>query len=50
MNLPKFADKIVKAINIVLLEGKVRTRDLGGKASTEEYTQEVIEKLWKILK
>jgi isocitrate dehydrogenase (NAD+) len=32
------ADRIMKALNTVLGEGKVRTRDLGGHSSTIEFT------------
>ena len=39
------ADAILKAIFTVLEEGEVRTPDLGGKASTQEYAEAVIQKL-----
>jgi isocitrate dehydrogenase (NAD+) len=39
------ADRIMKALNDVLSEGKVRTRDLGGKASTIEFTEAICRKL-----
>lgn len=39
------AAKIYKAVNEVLLEGKVLTPDLGGRNTTEEYCAEVIKKL-----
>jgi len=35
----------LKAIFAVLEEGAVRTPDLGGKASTQEYAEAVIQKL-----
>ena len=35
------ADRIMKALNGVLAEGKVRTRDLGGHSSTIEFTDAV---------
>lgn len=38
MNLPKFADRIANALNLTLVTGKVRTRDIGGRASSEEFT------------
>jgi len=41
------ADRIMKALNDVLSEGKVRTRDLGGKASTIEFTEAICRKLEK---
>ena len=39
------ADSIMKALNDVLSEGKVRTRDLGGKASTIEFTDAICRKI-----
>jgi isocitrate dehydrogenase (NAD+) len=39
------ADLIMKALGSVLAEGKVRTRDLGGKASTIEFTEAICNKL-----
>ena len=39
------ADAILKAIFTVLEEGEVRTPDLGGKASIQEYAEAVIQKL-----
>jgi isocitrate dehydrogenase (NAD+) len=41
----QMADRIMKALNEVLAEGKVRTRDLGGKASTIEFTEAICRKL-----
>ena len=37
--------KVEAAVAAVLAEGKVRTPDLGGKSSTEEVTDAVLEKL-----
>lgn len=39
------ADRIQAAVEAVLSAGKVRTRDLGGTAGTEEYTQALIDAL-----
>jgi isocitrate dehydrogenase (NAD+) len=39
------ADRIMKALGDVLSEGKVRTRDLGGTASTIEFTDAICRKL-----
>ncbi len=39
------ADRVENAVRNVLAEGKVRTGDLGGKSSTGEYTQAVVERL-----
>lgn len=39
------ADRIMKALGEVLTEGNVRTRDLGGTASTIEFTEAICRKL-----
>ena len=39
------ADRIMKALGAVLTEGRVRTRDLGGRASTIEFTDAICRKL-----
>jgi isocitrate dehydrogenase (NAD+) len=41
----QIADRIVKALGDVLNDGKVRTRDLGGSASTTEFTEAICGKL-----
>ena len=41
----QIADRIVKALADVLKEGKVRTRDLGGSASTTDFTDAICGKL-----
>lgn len=45
MGYPFFADKINHAINKTLAEGKVRTKDIGGTASTTQYTDAIIKNL-----
>ncbi|CAG7848684.1 Isocitrate dehydrogenase [NAD] subunit 2, mitochondrial; AltName: Full=Isocitric dehydrogenase; AltName: Full=NAD(+)-specific ICDH; Flags: Precursor [Serendipita indica DSM 11827] len=45
MNLGDFASKIEKAALATIAEGKSITGDLGGKASTKEYTAAIISKL-----
>jgi len=45
MNLYEHAAQIEKAALSTIAEGKTITGDLGGKASTEEYTSAIIEKL-----
>jgi len=45
MSLNTHADKIEKAIFDTLAEGKSMTGDLGGKASTSEYTNAIIQRL-----
>jgi isocitrate dehydrogenase (NAD+) len=39
------ADRIMKALSDTLAEGKVRTRDLGGTATTVEYTDAICRRL-----
>jgi len=39
------ADRIMKALGDVLVEGKVRTRDLGGHSSTIEFTDAICRRL-----
>ena len=39
------ADRVTRAIHQVLGEGRVRTRDLGGTASTMEYADAIVERL-----
>ena len=36
------ADRIMRAVNAVLADGQVRTRDLGGTASTLEYADAIV--------
>lgn len=45
MNLQEYASKIEKAALTTIAEGKTITGDLGGKASTKEYTDAIIQKL-----
>jgi len=45
MNLFDYAEKIEKAALTTIAEGKFITGDLGGKASTTEYTNAIIKKL-----
>lgn len=39
------AARIQNAVNAVLVEGRVRTRDIGGSASTSEFTEAVVTRL-----
>jgi isocitrate dehydrogenase (NAD+) len=39
------ADRVMKAVGEVLSEGKVRTRDLGGTATTTEYAEAICRRL-----
>jgi isocitrate dehydrogenase (NAD+) len=41
----EIADRVVNALNGVLAEGKVKTRDLGGTASTIEFTDAICRRL-----
>jgi isocitrate dehydrogenase (NAD+) len=45
LGFPRFADQISNAINEVLTEGKVKTRDIGGESSTSDFTKAVIHHL-----
>ncbi|KAH9006826.1 mitochondrial NAD-dependent isocitrate dehydrogenase subunit 2 precursor [Lactarius hatsudake] len=45
MNLNEHADKIEKATLTTIAEGKATTGDLGGKASTQEYTAAIVGRL-----
>lgn len=48
LGLNAYADRISKATYDVISEGKSTTRDIGGSASTSEFTNAVIEKLAKL--
>lgn len=45
MSLNEYANRIEAAIFDTLAEGKSITGDLGGKASTSEYTKAIVERL-----
>lgn len=45
VNLQYYGDMIGNAVNRVLKAGKVRTKDLGGQSTTQEYTYAVIANL-----
>jgi len=45
VNLQSYSDMITSAINKVLLEGKFRTKDLGGQSTTTDFTYAVIDHL-----
>ena len=42
LNLPMFADTLSKALKKTLNDGRIRTFDIGGNATTDEFTNEVI--------
>ncbi|RVE48253.1 hypothetical protein evm_007110 [Chilo suppressalis] len=42
VNLPTYSRMIKNAINTVLKDGKVRTKDLGGQSTTKDFTYAVI--------
>ena len=48
MNLNDYAEKIEKAVLKTLEVSNVKTADLGGTASTTEFTEKIIENLWFI--
>lgn len=45
VNLPYYADMIKNAVNKVLQEGKVKTKDIGGQATTQEFICAVVNHL-----
>jgi len=45
LELHEYAKRIEKAVQGVLKEGKVLTKDIGGNATTKEFTQAVITNL-----
>lgn len=50
VNLPAYGEMIRNAVNKVLLDGKVRTKDIGGQSNTQEFTYAVIYNLQPIQK
>lgn len=46
LQFPSFADRLDEAVLSVIEEGKVRTKDLGGEATTQQITDAVISKLY----
>jgi len=47
LHMHQHADKIEKAVYAVLAEGKVRTKDIGGTATTTQMTTAIIEKIFE---
>lgn len=45
VNLHDYANVLVSAVEKVISEGKVRTRDLGGYSSTTDFTRAIIQNL-----
>lgn len=45
VNLKRYAEQIREALNRVLNDGKVLTKDLGGQSSTTDFTTAVINSL-----
>jgi len=45
IGLNAYGDQITKAVEGVILEGKVKTRDIGGYDKTHEFTNAIIDKL-----
>ena len=43
VGLEEYAKQVKTGVEAVLAESKVRTRDLGGHATTRQYTQAVID-------
>jgi isocitrate dehydrogenase (NAD+) len=48
LGLPRFGDLINEALMNVYYEGRVRTEDAGGHASTKEFTDRVIQEVVKL--
>lgn len=42
INLASYGNMIRNAVNKVLKDGKVRTKDIGGQSSTQEFTYAVM--------
>lgn len=42
VNLHAYSQMVRNAVNKVLSDGKVRTKDIGGQSSTQEFTYAVI--------
>lgn len=42
INLPTYSDMINNALHRVLKDGKIRTKDLGGQSTTQDFTRAVI--------
>lgn len=45
LQFPAFADRLEKSIMAVVLDGKFRTKDIGGTSSTQEVVDAVLDKL-----
>ncbi|KAK1770117.1 isocitrate dehydrogenase [NAD] subunit 1 [Phialemonium atrogriseum] len=45
LGLDEHATRISRAIHAVIAEGKVRTRDMGGDSSTQEFTRAILDKM-----
>lgn len=45
LQFPSFADRLETAVKKVIFEGKCRTKDLGGKSTTQEVVDAVIANL-----
>jgi isocitrate/isopropylmalate dehydrogenase len=48
LNLPFFAQKIEDGVYKTILEGKVKTFDIGGSNTTDEITEEIIKNIKNI--
>jgi isocitrate dehydrogenase (NAD+) len=45
VNLPDYSKRLQESVERVILDGKVKTRDLGGYASTSDFTRAIISNL-----
>ncbi len=48
LGMPDIAANISRAIAGILEDGKIRTRDLGGTATTTEFTDAILSRLEKV--
>lgn len=48
VNLPAYGTMIRNAVEKVLADGKVRTKDIGGQSTTQEFTYAVIYNLQQV--
>lgn len=48
LGLDDHANRISKAIYAVIAEGKIRTRDMGGMSSTQEFTKAILDHMEKL--
>lgn len=50
LNLPMFADTISNGLKKTIHDNRIRTSDIGGSSSTNEFTDEVIKNCQEFMK